>query len=241
MVIKNICTILARGGSTGLKNKNTKILDGKPLIHHTIMQAIESKLFDTVVVSSDSDYILNISSEIKGIELVKRHIELANHTISKRPGIRHAIQEVENKYNCIYDNIIDLDPTSPLRTIEDIHNAFNQFNNDNNDNLVTAMLARKSPYFNMLQLSENTPKLIIESKPPITCRQDSPVCYEMNASIYMWKRSVLFNTESNFLETTGLYVMPEERSIDIDSEIDFELVDFLMKKSKNKGNKYVRE
>jgi CMP-N,N'-diacetyllegionaminic acid synthase len=229
--MQNICTILARGGSTGLKNKNIKILCGKPLIHYTIKQALESELFNKVVVSSDSDEILNIASEIKGIEIVIRPKEFANNTVSKRPGIKHAIEEIENKYNCTFDNVIDLDPTSPLREVEDIHNAFNQFIQDNNNNLITAMRARRSPYFNMVKINnKERVSLIIDKNPPITCRQDAPVCYDMNASIYIWERDVLFNTNSNFTEKTGLYIMPEERSIDIDSEIDFKFVEFIMER-----------
>lgn len=229
--MKNICTILARGGSKGLKNKNIKTLFGKPLIHYTIQQAIDSKLFDCIVVSSDSEEILSIASEVSGIEIVNRPKEFANSTISKRPGIRHAVQLMEEKHGCMYENIIDLDPTSPLREVEDIHNAFNKFVENGNDNLITAMPARRSPYFNMVKVNEkNRVTLINEINPPITCRQDAPECFDMNASIYIWKREIFFNTESNFIEKTGLYVMPEERSIDIDNSIDFEFVEFIMEK-----------
>lgn len=229
--MKNICTILARGGSKGLKNKNIKILCSKPLIHYTIQQAIESKLFDCIVVSSDSEEILRIASQINGIELVNRPKEFANSTISKRPGIKHAVELMEQKYSCKYDNIIDLDPTSPLREVEDIHNAFNQFIKNKNDNLITAMPSRRSPYFNMVKVSKDEKvRLVNEINPPITCRQDAPECFDMNASIYIWKREIFFNIESIFLDQTGLYIMPEERSIDIDNQIDFEFVEFMMEK-----------
>lgn len=229
--MKNICTILARGGSAGLKNKNIKLLCGKPLIHYTIEHAIKSELFDCIVISSDSEDILSIASEVPGIEIVKRPKEFANSTISKRPGIKHAVQLMEEKHGCMYENIIDLDPTSPLREVEDIHNAFNKFIENGNDNLITAMPARRSPYFNMVKVNENNMvTLVNEINPPITCRQDAPECFDMNASIYIWKREILFNAESNFIERTGLYVMPEERSIDIDNPIDFEFVEFMMEK-----------
>jgi CMP-N,N'-diacetyllegionaminic acid synthase len=236
MVMRNICTILARGGSTGLKSKNTKILCGKPLIHYTIEQALESELFDKVAVSSDSDEILDISSLIEGVEIVKRPKELADNVISKLPGIKHAVQEIENQYNCLFDNVIDLDPTSPLREVEDIHNAFNQFIDNDHDNLITAMPARRSPSFNMVRIDENNQvNLVIVPETPITCRQNAPVCYDMNASIYVWKRNVLFDNNSLFIKKTGLYLMPEERSIDIDNAVDFEFVEFIM------GKKHVKK
>lgn len=234
--MKNICTILARGGSKGLENKNIKKLHGKPLIHYTIIQALESKLFDCIVISSDSDEILSTASMLEGVEIIKRPKEFANSTVSKRPGIRHAICEMEKKFACEFDNVIDLDPTSPLREVTDILNAFGQFTKNNNDNLITAMPARRSPYFNMVKVdSDSQVKLVLDIDPPVTCRQDAPECFDMNASIYIWKKSILYSTETNYLTNTGLYIMPEERSIDIDNAIDFEFVEFVM------GKKYVEK
>ncbi len=229
--MRNICTILARGGSTGLKGKNAKILCGKPLIHYTIEQALEANFFDIVVFSSDSDALLNIASQIEGVELVKRPKEFADNVISKRPGIKHAVETMEKKYKYLFDNVIDLDPTSPLREVADIHNAFNQFVENGNDSLITAMPARRSPSFNMVELNDNNEvSLMIEPDIPITNRQSAPVCYDMNASIYVWKRNILFSTDNLFLKKTGLYIMPEERSIDIDNAIDLEFVEFIMEK-----------
>ena len=116
----NICTILARGGSKGVKNKNIRNVLDIPLIHYTLNQAKNSNLFDKIVVSSDSNKILEVASKIDGIELLKRPLEFANDTISKRPAIRHAVTTIEKKYNILFDNIIDLDCTSPLRDIDDI-------------------------------------------------------------------------------------------------------------------------
>jgi len=234
MEVKNICTILARGGSKGVKNKNIKPLFGRPLIHYTIIQAKESKLFDTIIVSSDSNEILNIAGKIDGIELIKRPLEFANDKISKRPALRHAVTYAEKKLNIHYDNVIDLDCTSPLRSINDIHVAYKQFIQKNNDNLITAMPARRSPYFNMVTLDKtDNVKLVIEPEIPVTCRQDAPVCYDMNASIYIWKKDILFDTDSNYLEKTGLYIMPEDRSQDIDSDLDFKIVEMIMSEKRN--------
>jgi CMP-N,N'-diacetyllegionaminic acid synthase len=236
MEMNILCTVLARGGSKGLKNKNTKLLYGKPLIHYTLEQAQKSGVFTHVAVNSDSDSILETASKLQGIETVKRPIELANDTISKRPAIRQTVTEMENKYSLKYDVVIDLDCTSPLRDVQDIHNALNKFMADDNDNLITAMPSRRSPYFNMVKLDEKgRVKIVIETETPITCRQDAPACFDMNASIYIWKRDILFNTESNYLDKTGLYVMPEERSIDIDCQLDFDFVEFMIGKKNAEG------
>jgi len=235
--MKVICTILARGGSTGVKNKNIKPLLGKPLIEYTIEQAIESKEFYKIAVNSDSDDILNVASKYPEVELVKRPKKFANDTISKRPAIRQSVNEIEEKYSINFDIVVDLDCTSPLRDTRDISNSLKQFKSDNNDNLITAMDARRSPYFNMVEVTKkNEVKLVKELESAITCRQDAPKCYDMNASIYIWKKNILFGTESNYLkDKTGLYIMPEERSIDIDTEVDFKIVEFFLKgKSVNK-------
>ena len=127
--------------------------------------------------------------------------------------------------------IVDLDATSPLRLPEDIINVVKILEEKKVINVITAMPARRSPYFNLVELDDSGRVRL--SKPldhPIVRRQDAPKCYDMNASIYIWQREGLLNNSVVFLENTALYVMPEERSIDIDSELDFEFVEFLAKK-----------
>ena len=126
--------------------------------------------------------------------------------------------------------MIYLDATAPLRLTEDIINSFKQFKENNNDNLITAMPSRRSPYFNLVEQDKNG-KVYLSKKldSAVVRRQDAPKSYDMNASIYIWKRDIILNENSLFLEKTGLYVMPEERSIDIDNELDFKFVEFLMR------------
>ncbi|TCK62353.1 CMP-N,N'-diacetyllegionaminic acid synthase [Seleniivibrio woodruffii] len=229
--MKILCTILARGGSKGVKNKNIKSILGKPLIHYTIEQAIASGLFTHIVVNSDSEEILNVASEINGIDTVIRPSELATDTSAKLPAIIYTVNEMENRHNTVYDIVVDLDCTSPLRDVEDIKNAFDSFASNGNLNLITAMPARRSPYFNMVKLDENGSAVLVNrTDSHVVRRQDAPECFDMNASIYIWKRDVLLNSTTLFLGNTGLYVMPEERSIDIDTHLDFEFVEFLLRK-----------
>ena len=99
-------------------------------------------------------------------------------------------------------------------------------------NVITGVPARRSPYFNMVELDQNGIARL--PKPPTNKffrRQDSPQCYDMNASIYVWKRKCLLDSDSIWNEQTRLYVMSEE-SMDIDSELDFEIVEFLMSREK---------
>lgn len=226
-----LCTICARGGSKGVKNKNIKELGGKPLIAYTIEQAKASKLFEHIVISTDSDVIANVAKAYGAEVFFKRSDEMASDTAGKLDVIRDAFMRSEAHYQKQYDYLVDLDATAPLRSVEDIINSFEQFKKDNNDNLITAMPSRRSPYFNLVEVgNDGKVKLSKKLDSAILRRQDAPKSYDMNASIYIWKREVILEEKTLFLEKTGLYVMPEERSIDIDTELDFEFVEFLMRK-----------
>jgi CMP-N,N'-diacetyllegionaminic acid synthase len=229
--MKRLCSICARGGSKGVKNKNIKTMKGKPLIALTIKQALDSKLFDSVAVSSDSDDILAAAKAAGASILVKRPAELATDEAAKIPVIRHCLLECEEKMGHEFDLIVDLDCTSPLRTVDDIKACVELINDDSATNVLTAAPARRSPYFNLLE-KKTDGSIDLAKKPPgtIVRRQDAPPCYDMNASVYVWKRKVLIESNTLFMNGTKLYVMPEERSIDIDSDLDFEFVTFLASK-----------
>ncbi|MCD4756729.1 MAG: acylneuraminate cytidylyltransferase family protein [Arcobacteraceae bacterium] len=227
---KILCTICARGGSKGVKNKNIKELSGKPLIAHTIEQAKNSKLFEHIVISTDSDDIAKISKEYGAEVFFKRDATMASDTAGKIDVIKDAFKRSEEYYNTKFDYLIDLDATAPLRDMEDIINSFEQFIKNDNDNLITAMPSRRSPYFNLVEQDSGGKVYLSKTlDSTIVRRQDVPKSYDMNASIYIWKREIILNENSLFLDNTGLYVMPEERSIDIDTELDYKFVEFLIK------------
>jgi CMP-N,N'-diacetyllegionaminic acid synthase len=230
--IKVLCTICARGGSKGVKNKNIKPINGKPLIAYTVEQAIQSKLFEHVIISTDSDDIANIAENYGAEVFFKRSTEMASDTAGKLDVIKDAFIRSEEYYDTKFDYLIDLDATAPLREVDDILNSFKQFLDDNNDNLITAMSSRRSPYFNLIEVNiDGRVYLSKKLDNPIVRRQDVPKSYDMNASIYIWKRDVILSENSIFLEKTGLYIMPEERSIDIDTELDYKFVEFIMKEN----------
>ncbi len=232
---KVLCTICARGGSKGVKNKNIKPINGKPLIAYTIEQAKNSGLFEHIVVSTDSDDIANTAKEYGAEIFFKRSPEMASDSAGKLDVIRDAFVRSEEYYGTNFDYLIDLDATSPLRDVDDITGSFKQFIKQNNDNLITAMPSRRSPYFNLVEVGDNgIVSLSKKLDDTILRRQDVPKSYDMNASIYIWKREAILNEKSIFLKNTGLYVMPEERSIDIDTELDYKFVEFLMKENNAK-------
>ena len=229
--MNNICTICARSGSKGVPNKNIKLLNGIPLITYTIQQAIQSKLFSKVVVSTDSQKIANVALAAGAECWFLRPKYLSLDKASKLDAIRHAVSKAESKFNISYDFVFDLDATSPLRKVSDIKKAFKYFVKSKASNLITATPARKNPYFNMIEYSGTEIKLVKSIKGSCSpqSRQVAPPVYDMNASIYIWKRDSLFNDSSLINKYTVLHEMPEDRSIDIDTMIDWHLVELLMK------------
>ena len=138
----NLCTICMREGSKGVPKKNLKKLIDKPLLAYTITQALESKIFDKVVISTDSLDIANESKKYGAESWFMRSKELADDKSAKVPVIRDALLRAES-FSKKFSYIVDLDATSPLRDVDDIINAFNHFMDEKSDNLVTACISKK--------------------------------------------------------------------------------------------------
>jgi len=221
-----------RKGSKGVKNKNLRIINNKPLMQYTIDQAIKSKIFNEIIVSSDCNKILKLANKLGIKTSFVRPKMLAGDKVGKLDVIRNALIMSEKYFNKKFDIIFDLDVTSPLRKISDIKNAYQIFLSNKLKILLTGSVAKKSPYFNQIELFEEKIKLVKNKKDKIVRRQDSPKVYDMNASIYIWQRDALLLSKTLFNKHTGIYVMPEERSIDIDSELDFRIVEHLLKTNK---------
>ena len=226
-----LCTICMRGNSRGVKNKNIRLINGKPLMYYTIKQAIKSKIFDHIVVSTDSKKILKIAKSYGADAWFLRPKKLASNRSQKVPAIRHALFQAEKFYKKKFEIITDLDVTSPLRKTSDILKAYKFFIKQKANILLTGCKSKKNPYFNMFELKNNKIQKIKKLKKNIYRRQDAPTTYDFNASIYIWKRESLINFKSFFSNKAVFYEMPENRSMDIDSELDFKLVEFLLKES----------
>ena len=227
---KILCTICMRGGSKGVSDKKLRNLHGKPLMAYTIEQALQSGLFEHVVVSTDSDEIAEMAKTYGAEAWFLRPVELGTDEAPKLPVIRHASLEAEKHYGHEFEILVDLDATSPLRSVDDINGAYDQLIAEDADILITASPCRKNPYFNMVEKVNGRIRKVKESKPPPARRQDAPAVYDMNASIYIWKRRALLEYDTLFTEKTSLYIMPEERSVDIDTELDWEFVEFIYSK-----------
>ena len=221
--MKILCVICARSGSKGIKNKNLIKFFGKPLVSHTFNQAKKIK-FTNIVVSTDSKKISKIIGKTNSWFL--RSKKLSGDKISKIEVIVDALRKSEKKFKIKYDAVIDLDVTSPLRLKKDIYNAMKIFKVKNYDNIFSVCESSRNPYFNMVEIV-NKKVSLSKSKKVFFSRQTAPKVYDMNAAIYIWKRDVLVKNKSLFNKKTGIYLMPKNRSIDIDDELDYKIVKFL--------------
>ena len=221
-----IGTVCARGGSKGVPGKNLKLLCGKPLIVHTIEHALASECINGgVYISTDSPEISDVATAAGGRVPFLRPAHMATDGAPKVPVIQHLVEQLEAQGKRI-DLVVDLDPTSPLRAVEDIEKAAACLV-DPFDIVVSVTQARKNPYFNMVeQRSDGGFQLSKTLAVAPVARQTAPPVYEINGSVYVYRRHALAGGLWDSKIT--VYAMPAERSVDIDSEVDFRLVEMLM-------------
>jgi CMP-N,N'-diacetyllegionaminic acid synthase len=222
-----VCVIPARGGSKGLPGKNIKNFCGKPLIAHTIEQARQSKYIDRVIVSTEAEEIARISLEYGAEVPFMRPMELAGDSVATIDVLLHAINWFENEDIYLFDIFTLLHVTTPLRSVEDIDNSIALLVEENADNIFSVAEAHRNPYFNMVEINKNGYAALVKQG-NFTTRQAAPLVYDMNASIYVWWKELLKQKKKIFLDNTKIYVMPKERSVDIDDNIDFKIAEFMM-------------
>jgi N-acylneuraminate cytidylyltransferase/CMP-N,N'-diacetyllegionaminic acid synthase len=226
-----ICTICARGGSKGVVGKNVRELLGKPLLAWTIEQARQTGLFEAIAFSSDSDLLLETALKSGADLAIKRPDEMATDAAPKLPAIRHCLEQAIARSGNSPDIFVDLDVTSPLRIPSDISGTVDLLRKSGVRNVITGAPAHRSPYFNLVEARpDGSVGLSKVVNPPIVRRQDAPRCFDMNASIYTWRVAAFLENPAVFYPDTRLFEMPEERSVDIDSELDFTLVELLLRK-----------
>ena len=227
--MKILGTICARGGSKGVKNKNIKLLVGKPLIAYTVEYLKNWGKANSIICSTDSEKIAEIAKKYGAEVPFIRPKELASDHASKLDVLRHAVKFCEEKKNIKYDAIVDLDPTAPLRRKKYLEEAIDKFANKNVYNLYSVTKARKNPYFNMVEVDEKGYAHICK-KSNVVRRQDAKEVFEMNASIYIYNRDFLMKTKTLHSDKTIIYEMPEIASVDIDKELDFMFIEFLLER-----------
>ena len=230
------CVIGARGGSKGLAGKNIRPLLGKPLIAWSIEQAKACPEISRVVVSTDSEAIAEVARSYGAEVPFMRPPELANDVAGKWQVWQHALEACDRHYPDPIDLFVDLDCTSPLRDPSDISKAIAQFRASRVQAVFSVCEARKNPYFNMIEIEDGCQRICKTLPKPVVRRQDAPKVYEHVASIYVLSPSYLRQGTGLLSGCTAGYDIGTAKSLDVDSEFDFELIEFLMRKRRESSH-----
>ena len=224
--MKNIAIITARSGSKGIIDKNIRLLHGKPLLAYTIEAALESEVFETVMVSTDSEKYAEISKKYGAEVPFLRSVENSGDTAGSWDTVMEVLKRYKEKGD-IYDTVCLLQPTSPMREAEDILGAYNEYKRKNAD-AITGVCECEHPIEYMMTL-DDTRSLLEYRKHEIDLpRQLLPNYYRINGAVFI--RKICYNKETVELknEKEFAYLMSKKKSIDIDSEEDLEYADYLM-------------
>lgn len=225
-----LITICARGGSKGIPGKNIRLINGEPLISLSINTAKQIALIygADIALSTDDNSIKKVASDYGLNTDYFRPEHLASDQAGKIETISNLLEHEERIRNKHYDLILDLDVTSPLRTIDDINSAFEMIKRDDNAlNLFSVSLANRNPYFNMVEKQKNGYFGLIK-KGEFSTRQSAPAVYDMNASFYFYRKSFFdLNLKSSITDRSLVYVMPH-LCFDLDHGIDFDFMEYLI-------------
>ncbi|MEA4995133.1 MAG: acylneuraminate cytidylyltransferase family protein [Petrimonas sp.] len=236
--MKILITICARGGSKGIPGKNIKTMDGKPLIYYTLITAIrfaKNKKTCDIILSTDSDNIKNVVKDLRLPEIdlsYTRPVELGGDTVGKLDVIKHVLNFAQEKNNIQYDYILDMDITSPLRTVTDLENAFSLIEKKQTAlNLFSVSPANRNPYFNMVEDTGNG-FVTLSKKGHFLTRQSAPKVYDMNASFYIYRNHFFSKKEMKVVNSKSIVYEIPHVCFDLDHPIDFDFMEFLMNNKK---------
>lgn len=226
-----IAIVPARGGSKGLPGKNTKEIFGKPLIAHTIVQALKAKQISEIILSTDSKEIAEIAVKYGAKNPFFRPTELATDNAKAIDNYIYTVNKLNTEFNYHISEFIVLQPTSPLRRAEDIDNAIELFYS-NNANSVISITELEHPLQWAKKINEKNQisEYFHHDLSPNLNRQELPVAYRPNGAIFIFKFDLLTEKYSYYSEKSFGFIMPQETSVDIDTLLDFEFAEFLMRK-----------
>ena len=241
--MKILFTICGRAGSKGIKNKNIRNFLDIPLPLYTL-SAIDlylkknSNIIYDIDVNTDSIELKNIlcNNKQREVHWIEREEALAGDRVSKVDVIKNTYTECLKKFNCQYDMVVDLDITSPLRTVNDLENLIETQSSKLCDITFSVTDARRNPYFNMVKKTENGYKKVIDSN--FTARQQAPEIFDMNASLYAYSPDFLSSNKSMFDGYCEIIKMKDTGILDLDHENDFELMEIIANYLINKGEEF---
>ncbi len=223
-----LAIIPARGGSKGIANKNIKQLLGKPLIAYTIETALKSNVFDKVLVSTDSKEIAEIAKFYGANVPFLRPSELATDTANSMDVIVHAINFLKNNGEN-FDYTMKLQPTSPLRTVDDIVKAIDIIIDKNANSVISVSEAFTSPLWMNTLPKDLSMENFLDRTVRFKNRQELPKYYKLNGSIFLAKTNALLTSKDWFMKKSYALITDPKYSVDIDSIIDFKLAEILIR------------
>lgn len=227
---KVLAVIPARGGSKGVPRKNIRSVCGKPMIAYTIETALAAQdLFYRIIVSTDDEEIADVARRYGAAVPFLRPAELAGDTVPTVPVLQHAARFVEQQDNIRLDWLCLLQPTDPLRTVEDIKMAMRLGQAGDCDSVISVV--QVSAVHPILMKRIEGDKLLpycIEEKEGTRRQEYQPPAYMRNGAIYLTRRDVLMERSSIWGDVIRPYIMPPQRSVGVDSELDLKLVELLM-------------
>ncbi|HAD48652.1 MAG: CMP-N-acetlyneuraminic acid synthetase [Idiomarinaceae bacterium] len=227
-----VAIIPARGGSKRLPGKNIKLLAGKPLIAWTIEAAIESNCFDQVVVSTENNEIAELAKQYGAEVPCLRPGSLATDETPTGPVLEHMIKVVEENANLNVGSVCLLQPTSPLRTVQNIIESKKLFDNKSADAVVSVVESDSKPAITNYLTKNLSLKGFLTA---INRTQEADTLYQLNGAIYWVKRELvedllkIYQSDKSFA-----YLMSRENSVDIDTDFDFAWAEFLLQSQLDK-------
>ena len=226
--MRNIAIIPARSGSKGLKDKNIKLLNGKPLLAYSIEAAKKSKLFDEIFVSTDSIEYAEIAKKWGANVPFLRSAELATDTASTWDVVKDTLRNYM-KIGIEFDTIAILQPTSPMRKSEDIINGYYQFKLKKANAIVSVCEVDHSPLWSNTLPEDGSLRNFLNQEIINLPRQSLPTYYRINGALYIAKTEYALNAKSLYDDQCYAVVMSKNDSIDIDDELDFKIAEILLK------------
>lgn len=230
-----LAIIPARGGSKGLPRKNIKLLDGLPLICHSIKNALESKLVNRVIVSTEDKEIASISENFGAEVPFMRPDNLASDKSMVMDTYLNVVDLISQQYSSPVESFVALLPTAPLRTSKDIDEAIKIFNEKKADSVISVLEAPTPLYWHRRITDDGKLKNYLPEFDAVKNRQELKKTYIPNGAVYVFKTEILRSTRQYYNEKTYPYIMPIERSVDIDNLIDFKWAEFLLSEKFNKA------
>lgn len=221
--------IFARGGSKGVQRKNIRLLAGKPLMAYAIETALKSEYIDRVIVSTEDAEIADVALQYGAEVPFMRPLELAQDDSPEWEAWRHAVEEMERRHGSDkMDIFVSLPPTSPLRRVEDVDACILAMMESDADIVITIRKANRHPSFNMVTLDKyGYAGVLMPLGKTFHRRQDFPPAFDMTTVAYVARPEFIKSAREMFHGRVKAVVIPEERALDIDTELDFTLAEFL--------------